>query len=727
MSTNAITPLSDMGAQPSTAQVNDQIQPNDSGQQTQSQPAQVQPAPSTQGMPMRPASTLPTPTPQSPQQSLRSHIFDTILKAGAGQPVQGPDGKPIPMTRGIMGKAIIANALAGIMAGYGTSETVNTRFGPVRVNNPAKAFSAGAQAAQQQQQQRQQQIDDATARKYTALRNNLELMQQQTALSNTALHNQETYNKSLDEVTSNAEPILSDWEQYDEQRGDNEPPAIVARNLTYEQAMQQFHAVNQNAIPDGKVAVRNPQTGQTEFHQTYAIVNPDAKPRLSQASLDMLAKYGIAGYSKLAEIGSTDAVIPVRMVISAINQANTLASAEHFFNHAAQDVFDTIGGKGVASIDLPAAVKNDRTILPVIMTAQKALASGQPTYKILDAIRNSPNGGKLISVIGSPDDIDKYITAKQDEATAEAAKAKVAGQEELVKIRTANQTMTPNKAASILSDPNSAPSDRTRATAFQNIVNNQKAMQKQAQASIDQSVKQGDPQTAGKLLYDGTLTLSELKSRGVTPKFITDATNAGLALAVAHGENDWTPQKSEAQFKNAQSNQNLQFFGSANSLLDPQGTLAQLSAQHARLGNGQIPLFNNWEDYMKYQTGDPALAGFMQTALGVADDYAKVMGGGTGSDTSRLQVMHSFANAYNPQQMQAAISAARNAVQSQVSARIGNNRVMQQMYGQNVPRTQTQPAPTHVFSLSAWQRANPNGDVNAAKTAAQQQGYQVVN
>ena len=92
-------------------------------------------------------------------------------------------------------------------------------------------------------------------------------------------------------------------------------------------------------------------------------------------------------------------------------------------------------------------------------------------------------------------------------------------------------------------------------------------------------------------------------------------------------------------------------------------------------------------DYAKFQAGDPALAGFMQTAVGVADDYAKVMGGGTGSDASRLQVMQSFANSHNPAQMQAAINAARNAVTSQVSARIGKNRVMRQMYGQNLPPT----------------------------------------
>ena len=46
---------------------------------------------------------------------------------------------------------------------------------------------------------------------------------------------------------------------------------------------------------------------------------------------------------------------------------------------------------------------------------------------------------------------------------------------------------------------------------------------------------------------------------------------------------------------------------------------------------------------------------------------------------------------------------------------------------QAAPQQQQAPAPqTHQFSVSAWQQANPHGDVNAAKALAQQQGYQVV-
>jgi hypothetical protein len=52
-----------------------------------------------------------------------------------------------------------------------------------------------------------------------------------------------------------------------------------------------------------------------------------------------------------------------------------------------------------------------------------------------------------------------------------------------------------------------------------------------------------------------------------------------------------------------------------------------------------------------------------------------------------------------------------------------------QQAGGSTPQTQQaggSTPQTHTFSLGAWQRANPKGDTNAAKTAAQKAGYTVV-
>jgi hypothetical protein len=100
---------------------------------------------------------------------------------------------------------------------------------------------------------------------------------------------------------------------------------------------------------------------------------------------------------------------------------------------------------------------------------------------------------------------------------------------------------------------------------------------------------------------------------------------------------------------------------------------------------------NKVSDYTSYAAGHPEMAGFMQTAIGAADDYAKVMGGGQGSDSARLEILHSFAASHSPEQMKAAIDSARAAVGSQVNERIGNNKFLRRAYGYGLPQAGTTP------------------------------------
>lgn len=77
----------------------------------------------------------------------------------------------------------------------------------------------------------------------------------------------------------------------------------------------------------------------------------------------------------------------------------------------------------------------------------------------------------------------------------------------------------------------------------------------------------------------------------------------------------------------------------------------------------------------------------------------------------------------NTDQFKGAESAIRD-VMTQYAQQGGRMTVGQ--YKQQLQQPQTVTPQSHAFSVSAWQRANPNGDVNAAKAAAQQQGFQVV-
>jgi hypothetical protein len=229
-----------------------------------------------------------------------------------------------------------------------------------------------------------------------------------------------------------------------------------------------------------------------------------------------------------------------------------------------------------------------------------------------------------------------------------------------------------------LTDPTTAPQDLPRVQRLlgqaKMAANNSIAFDA-AKDRAKQAVEDGDPKAAAQLLVSGLVAPSELVSSR-RPSFAQQALTDAQQL-----DPKWNAQKADADFNVAKSPAAQQFFGSANSLLAGGGTLDQLAAQSQALPKSKFPKLNTVADYIGYNWGDPALAAYGATALGVADDYAKVMGGGTGSDTARLQVLQSLSAAQNPDQRAAVLQNVRNAVTSQRDSRIGSNPVMRQMYG----------------------------------------------
>jgi hypothetical protein len=182
-------------------------------------------------------------------------------------------------------------------------------------------------------------------------------------------------------------------------------------------------------------------------------------------------------------------------------------------------------------------------------------------------------------------------------------------------------------------------------------------------------------------LVNHDAALSELKARGSTPEFIAST------LAAAHqlSGGQYNAQQADAAFDVAKSPANVAFFGSAKSLTDKGGTLDQLAEVAKTIPQNQIPAFNSIADWEKAATGNGPIAKYASLALGVADDYSKVMGGGQGSDSSRMAALNLVAAKQSPEQKVSSLEGIRGAVTSQMSSRIGNNPVLQRMYGSGTP------------------------------------------
>lgn len=203
---------------------------------------------------------------------------------------------------------------------------------------------------------------------------------------------------------------------------------------------------------------------------------------------------------------------------------------------------------------------------------------------------------------------------------------------------------------------------------------NQLAMEASKKAT-DQAIADGDPNAAAKLLVDGTVAPSQLISSR-KPEFAQKAFTAAARM-----QPGWNAQSAEGNFKVASSPAQVAFFGSAKSLTDKGGTLDQLEAIGKEIPQNQIPALNTIADWTKAAMGKGPVAKYAAVNLGVADDYAKVMGGGSATDTGRLEGLNLAPMKASPEARHAAIEGIRGAVGSQTNSRIGSNPVLKKMYG----------------------------------------------
>jgi hypothetical protein len=233
-----------------------------------------------------------------------------------------------------------------------------------------------------------------------------------------------------------------------------------------------------------------------------------------------------------------------------------------------------------------------------------------------------------------------------------------------------------------------------------------KAKEAANSAAIQQAIKNGSAEDAGKMLAQHLVAPSEIAARS-NPSFLVQANKAALKY-----DSTYDAEKADADFNVAKAPQNVDFFASANSLTNKGGTLDQLEDQYKKLPTDlgrQFPFLNTIQDYRSYQAGNPAMAGFKQTALAAADDYAKVVGGGTGSDASRAEFMQGFSHIHSAAGFQAAIDAARAGVGSQQDARIGSNPILKNMYGGGTAASRTTASPTKQPAGSAQYRYHYQG------------------
>jgi hypothetical protein len=357
-----------------------------------------------------------------------------------------------------------------------------------------------------------------------------------------------------------------------------------------------------------------------------------------------------------------------------------------------------------ASQRIAAAGKILRPDDPYLVKAQQVLADTNSAPQDIFGAVSSVN-----RQLGLQGQVQEART-KKEAADANSPVAKLATPEALA--APGAQAAIQAKIADPTTDPNDIP--RLRSLLPQAAVAQFNAENiKQREARNTQVLSQGDPDAAGKLLADRSLTIEELKSRQVTPQFIVQAVKAAQRI-----DPNYKVAEASGQARIAAAPANQQFFGNTDSLLVKGGTLDQLDAAGKALGNTQIPAFNSVANLTKAALGKGPQAAYAAAILGVSDDWSKVMAGGQGSDTSRQQAVDIINKNLSPEGRSAAVAQIRKAVTSQRNGRIGLNPYMKDMYPDPSTRQETpgiagtQPAAP---AASTPVPASPAGATHTAK------------
>lgn len=351
--------------------------------------------------PAAPAAQKPAtqPTPQS----LHSSIFDGVLKTLGGgtqyitktDPATGETTQvPIQQSRGQLGKSILAGALAGMFGGMGARDAEG-RHDPMKA--AAEGFEAGKKPMEKRIGELQKTSDEDVSRRQMVMKNNIDLMHQQIAMT----HMQhETLHETAD---SNSKGVLADAKKFDEGIDDPTKRAIIGSGLSHEEALAKLnnHWSDSMALVDGYKDVRNPNTGVMETEPTYAVLNPNVSIQMSEEQAKQLATFKPA-YKNAYQDTNGNLTLPLHRYVADVNQLNSLNQAASFL----EGIEGKLGIKAKTP-NLAALTSNPqggRQILDAVHDVENAIAQGGDPTSVLQRLSGTGGGSLILKEMGISDD-----------------------------------------------------------------------------------------------------------------------------------------------------------------------------------------------------------------------------------------------------------------------------------------------------------------------------------
>ncbi|HXM59439.1 MAG TPA: hypothetical protein VN950_01195 [Terriglobales bacterium] len=673
--------------------------------------------------------------------------FHTMLRNAAIEMLGGPqyrtdykpDGTavrtPIEPSLAHLGLALAAEVLKGGMAGGNAKDSV-------------AAAQQGAKVAEQQRAAvKQANIDqDAQAKadqnhKLAVVKNNLETHQLAMNVGKQDMEMNQAYVNSY-------EPVVNMLENHAGMIKADVPEDQVQAGLK----SGKYNVTKDLFIPHGDpVAIMDPQTGKQKevngvpvWSHNYYVVDAAAKGQLTQEIQDMGYKIGkFRNPDGSRVVVPADAEYPMATIGRYATEFAQVQTAEEQIERHKDEVLGDNKGPRVSMAD---SVAQDPSMMRAVQDYSRFVGVGAPD-QVLGAMMANGKGAsaaKLMDFMGvTPDDIRKAENQRLKEHTEATAEGKA-------------EAFTPDtmgKALAKLNDPNASAAEHKQAqgvvdgfnqqeqTKADNAINKAEAIEQHKQDVRDQRLmgyvedQNGDVYHVSRWEADhmpnySAQTFIEKKPSDISAdqkaiKPINDIQNNINGYRTANAAYDAAAKSNKVNVAGDRSNLTTIFSAPA---------ITDAAAAHAGVeGFGMtIPTLAadlNKDLAKKVLNAYNALSPEGKT---MADSYARMRGAipayvkvitnaGRGSkEQLDIELQNIMPPYFNQSDIGHRIETFQGNLDTQKAGFPKN------LAGSHFVPTSGANAQTHNFSLSAWQKANPTGDANAAKAAAQKQGLTVV-
>jgi len=318
--------------------------------------------------------------------------------------------------------------------------------------------------------------------------------------------------------------------------------------------------------------------------------------------------------------------------------------------------------------------------------AQKILGSDDPYVQKLQTVLSDPKATPK-DLWTATNQVQNQVGLQEKATEAQTKREAAASNSPVGKLSTPEALVAPGAVEAInakIKDPSTDPKDVPRLQALiplaQAAQEHKIALDRQ-QKQMEQDVQAGDPAVIGQEMASGLVAPSQvLSARSMSRPFYSKVLSAANDASMKATGKPFDATQAEAQYKYALNPQTQNTLNMVDSLEKPGGVADILLEKGKALPTVGVPKFNSWEQALSYQTGGKEVPAYMPAAVDFADMYSKIMGGGVGSDSARLQALNLVLAAQNAPQRAASVETLKDTLKQRGGSMVRDNPTLNAMY-----------------------------------------------